>query len=180
MPPRGLHVKAELLAAVRSTVLEGMREHEWTRSPGCVHQFMPPHALDSEEPIISALLCGHTALADVRPLRAASFFGPLHRAIVQTFETLGPVDDIAAAVVAKLEGLGCTGPIEQAVLELRDRVPYILNLRDHIARVHETARKRRLSDWLMEIDADLRLERLTADEAIAKLKSAFERGKRAA
>ena len=168
---------SELLATVRRTMLDAAREHAILEAPGCVHQMMPPAALDAEERLVSALLTGSIRVEAIWPLRSRDFFGPLHRAIVRAFDTLDGRETTPAVIALALEAQGFAGDLVEAVIDLRDGVPHVVDLADCIARVREASRTRRLLAWIRKLDAELATGGISSDDAMERIRCVATKGK---
>lgn len=163
------------LDRVPPLVREAVRQAIWEESlkvPECHHSLGPPSDVDSEERIVSALLCGHTTLPRIAPLRSRDFLSPLCRGVVAVLETAPGAD--LARVVLGMEALGYCGPLVDQLLEIRDRVPFVVDLTECIVSVHETARRRRLIAWLRELDADLSTGSATVADGLNRMRAALK------
>jgi replicative DNA helicase len=159
------------LAAIRQAVREEVRTELLLHGP-TLGEYPPPSEIESEELIISALLAGDLTLQDIAPLRACDFYRPLHQAIVVAVDTLNQAkrDVTITEIVVALGAQDCAGAgLIDALMDLRAR-PYVLRYRDHVARIHEAAERRRICEWLRDIDKDLRLGNCTAAEARERIK----------
>lgn len=166
--------RAQVLAEIRAVILDAFREYRLLETPGCIHELAPPNASDAEERIVSALLCGHATLATIAPLRARDFFVPLHRAVVTAVDELGESHSTLTPelIASAIEAKGFRGDLVAAILEVRDGVPFVIDLSDCIARVRDAARRRRLIAWLRKLQTELAFDGLSVDEAIARIRAA--------
>lgn len=136
----------------------------------------PPVAIDSERVVVSALLCSRVPDHVADRIRAADYVVEVHRAAIVAVETLRATQrpHTVANLVMALEAGGAHGRdgLVDAVLTLRDEVPYVLDLLGHVEAVREAAECRQVIKAIQAIDLDVRLRRTTAAQARQRLAAA--------
>lgn len=153
--------------ALARAVREELRAELLLHAPR-VDTLPPPTALDAEEFLVSAVLDGH-GMHVLGDLKIEEFFLPLHRATLTAVRML-PVDSSAEEIAEQMRANGCVGAILEELQRLQLEIPFRVDLPVHVAAVREAAKKRAMLRWLDDIAVSLRMGRITADQAKAKLR----------
>lgn len=135
--------------------------------------YPPPSAHESERLVVSAVVCDQVPAELLAQVRPEDYAHPLHEDVIRAVEVLRrrqlPVTPVT--IVQCLEAGGSRGRdgLVEAVLALRDEVPYVIDLARHVDAVADAADARRLIRALDDVDLDLRLRRITGAEARERL-----------
>jgi replicative DNA helicase len=129
-----------------------------------------PTDIDAEAEVLSAILSGDIACADLAPLAAEHFYAVIHQAVWNAAKTVKPGD--VEAVYVNLTAAGWTGAIDAELEQLTSAQPWRSRavLKEQAARVVELAKRRELIRKLQRMEADLRTDRLTVSAALRILR----------
>jgi hypothetical protein len=130
----------------------------------------------TEAEVSSAIVGGCITLEDLPGLNAKHFSHPLHRVVIEVAPKC-PVDTDGCLSLAFLEhqlrDAGHRGDLEAWLITLRDAIPFRGRESCLVAatRVRELWRRRRLIERLRHIVVAMKTDTLTADDAIAQLRT---------
>ena len=127
-----------------------------TVSKDVVFDKLPPHHMEAEESVLSAILLDNDTLTDVASiLKPADFYKPAHQILYESMTELfnkgEPVD-----LVTLMNHLKAKGKLEEVggaanLARLLDTVPVTLNAEYHGRIIHDKASLRRLIEKSSEI-----------------------------
>ncbi|HET7540687.1 MAG TPA: DnaB-like helicase N-terminal domain-containing protein [Polyangiaceae bacterium] len=129
-----------------------------------------PHDGDSEQVVLSALLCGHATIEDVKPLEARHFYSTFNARLFGVLCTSAERE-----LPALIDLLDMRGPVLEELTLIRDASPFVCVplLSVEVAKILDRWLERELIRVMQELDAQLRVGAITHDGARARLRQHF-------
>jgi hypothetical protein len=164
------------LRQIRRTLEREIRMYSILGTPGDPPPLPRPVDGAAESEIGAALVCGGITVGDVPGLDAKHIEHPFHRVVFEVAHK-APVDSDGSLSIEFLENelrsRGHKGDLRLWLLVIRDEIPFRgrESCLAAAARLRELWRRRRILIRLLEIEGKLRIDAMSADDAIAELKA---------